>query len=125
VNQTNRPQFILALLDRWLAPVVDQVGPAAGRLRDEGRDMPLDEVIAAGLDPRPEDPWRVGTSPALTVREREIAALVCDRQTNRQIAGELFLSEKTVETHLRNIFVKLRVGSRVEVARAVERGRSA
>jgi DNA-binding NarL/FixJ family response regulator len=60
----------------------------------------------------------------LTDREREIAELVCDRHTNRQIAGELFLSEKTVETHMRNIFTKLSVGSRVEVARAVERGRA-
>ena len=60
----------------------------------------------------------------LTGREREIAELVCDRHTNRQIAGELFLSEKTVETHLRNIFAKLAVSSRVEVARAVERTRS-
>ena len=59
----------------------------------------------------------------LTEREREIAELVTERHTNRQIAGELFLSEKTVETHLRNIFVKLSVGSRVEVARAVERAR--
>ena len=59
----------------------------------------------------------------LTDREREIAELVCDRHTNRSIAGELFLSEKTVETHLRNIFVKLGVASRVEVARAVERTR--
>ena len=59
----------------------------------------------------------------LTQREREIAELVCDRHTNRQIAAELFLSEKTVETHLRNIFVKLSVSSRVEVARAVERAR--
>jgi len=59
----------------------------------------------------------------LTQREREIAGLVRDRHTNRQIAGELFLSEKTVETHLRNIFVKLGVSSRVEVARAVERAR--
>jgi DNA-binding NarL/FixJ family response regulator/tetratricopeptide (TPR) repeat protein len=59
----------------------------------------------------------------LTEREHEIAELVCDRRTNRQIAAELFLSEKTVESHLRNIFVKLGVGSRVEVARAVERRR--
>ena len=58
----------------------------------------------------------------LTDREREIAELVRDRRTNRQIAAELFLSEKTVESHLRNIFVKLGVASRVEVARAVERG---
>ena len=59
----------------------------------------------------------------LTEREREIAELVCERHTNRQIAGELFLSEKTIESHLRNIFVKLGAGSRVEVARAVERAR--
>jgi DNA-binding NarL/FixJ family response regulator len=75
-------------------------------------------------------PRPAGVSPGagldeLTEREREIAELVCDRHTNRQIAGELFLSEKTIETHLRNIFVKLGVGSRVEVARAVERRRAA
>jgi DNA-binding CsgD family transcriptional regulator len=60
---------------------------------------------------------------SLTVREREIAELVWDRKTNPQIAAELFLSTKTVETHLRNIFRKLDVSSRVEVARAVEQAR--
>ena len=58
---------------------------------------------------------------SLTARELEIARLVVDRQTNTQIAAALFLSKKTVETHLRNIFGKVGVSSRVELARAVER----
>jgi len=58
----------------------------------------------------------------LTGREREIAQLVHDGKMNREIAAELFLSEKTVETHLRNIFAKLGVSSRREVAAAVEQG---
>ena len=56
---------------------------------------------------------------ALTGREREVADLVVDRRTNREIAEHLFLSTKTVETHMRNIFNKLGVSSRVEVARAI------
>jgi DNA-binding NarL/FixJ family response regulator len=57
---------------------------------------------------------------SLTGREREVAELIADRRTNREIAEELFLSTKTVETHIRNIFNKLGVASRVEVARAIE-----
>jgi len=60
---------------------------------------------------------------ALTERELQVAGLVVDRNTNPEIAAELFLSLKTVETHLRNIFRKLGVSSRVELARAVERAR--
>ncbi len=59
----------------------------------------------------------------LTAREAEIAALVTDRRTNPEIASELFLSVKTIETHMRNIFRKLDVSSRVEVARVMERER--
>ena len=44
-----------------------------------------------------------------------------DRKTNAEIAAALFLSPKTVETHMRNIFRKLNVFSRADVARAVER----
>jgi DNA-binding NarL/FixJ family response regulator len=62
---------------------------------------------------------------ALTERELHVAALVVDRKTNPEIAAELFLSLKTVETHLRNIFRKLDVSSRVELARTVERARRA
>jgi DNA-binding NarL/FixJ family response regulator len=45
---------------------------------------------------------------------------VVDRKTNPEIAAELFLSLKTVETHMRHIFGKLGVSSRVEVARVLE-----
>ena len=58
---------------------------------------------------------------SLTERELEVARLVVDRRTNAQIAAELFLSPKTVETHIRHLFQKLEVSSRVEVARVVER----
>jgi ATP/maltotriose-dependent transcriptional regulator MalT len=58
---------------------------------------------------------------SLTERELQLARLVADHKTNPEIAAELFLSQKTVETHLRNIFRKMGVASRVELARAVER----
>ncbi len=57
---------------------------------------------------------------SLTQRERQVADLVVARHTNPEIAATLFLSPKTVETHLRHIFHKLDVTSRVEVARTVE-----
>jgi DNA-binding CsgD family transcriptional regulator/tetratricopeptide (TPR) repeat protein len=65
------------------------------------------------------------TLEALTERELQLAMLVLDRKTNPEIAGELFLSQKTVETHLRNIFRKVGVSSRVELARAVEQAQRA
>ena len=58
---------------------------------------------------------------ALTERERQIARLVTDRRTNAEIAAELYLSTKTVEAHIRSLFHKLAVNSRVEIARAIER----
>jgi DNA-binding NarL/FixJ family response regulator len=60
---------------------------------------------------------------SLSGREREVADLVALGRTNREIAGELFLSEKTVESHMSRLFAKLGVSSRAAVAEAVGRER--
>jgi DNA-binding NarL/FixJ family response regulator len=72
---------------------------------------------------RPGKPDGTGLE-TLTARELQVARLVADSKANAQIAAELFLSQKTVETHIRNIFRKLDVASRVELARAIERADS-
>lgn len=53
---------------------------------------------------------------SLTPREREVATLVADGRSNKEVAGALFLSEKTVEHHLSRIYAKLEIRSRVELA---------
>ena len=60
---------------------------------------------------------------SLSGREREIADLVARGRTNREIAAELFLSEKTIESHLSKVFAKLGVSGRVAVGEAVGRAR--
>jgi len=52
----------------------------------------------------------------LTEREREIAALIAGKRTNRQIAQKLFISERTVERHVSNILLKLNFHTRGQVA---------
>jgi DNA-binding NarL/FixJ family response regulator len=52
----------------------------------------------------------------LSAREAEVLRLVAAGLTNRQIAGELVLSEKTVSRHVENIFAKLNVASRAAAA---------
>jgi DNA-binding CsgD family transcriptional regulator len=55
----------------------------------------------------------------LTASERRVAELVGQGLSNREVASQLFLSPKTVEFHLRNIFRKLGVRSRTELARRI------
>lgn len=74
------------------------------------------ETLSAG----PDATWvesLTGRAPSkggsgLTAREVEVLRMVATGRTNRAIAGELFLSEKTVARHVSNIFMKLGVSSR-------------
>jgi DNA-binding CsgD family transcriptional regulator len=53
---------------------------------------------------------------ALTASERRIAGLVADGMTNRQIAAQLYVSPRTVATHLTHIYQKLGIGGRDDMA---------
>jgi DNA-binding NarL/FixJ family response regulator len=57
----------------------------------------------------------------LTGREREILALLAQGLTSRQIASQLVISERTVNTHIGNIYRKLHVNNRVDAVREAMR----
>jgi DNA-binding CsgD family transcriptional regulator/tetratricopeptide (TPR) repeat protein len=101
------------------AAAFDSFGSPRYRDRVERELRKLGRHIHRRTRPGTRDAGRIA---ALTARESEVARLVVDRKTNAEIAAELFLSQKTVESHLRNIFNKMGVETRVALARAVERG---
>jgi DNA-binding NarL/FixJ family response regulator len=58
---------------------------------------------------------RLAASP-LTARERDVASLVADGLTNRQIAERLVVSERTAQNHVQHILAKLGLANRVQIA---------
>ena len=72
------------------------------------------ELRASGRTARKRDP---STSADLTPQELQIARFVAEGLTNREVAAQLFLSPRTIDFHLRNVYRKLGISSRTALAR--------
>jgi DNA-binding CsgD family transcriptional regulator len=78
------------------------------------------ELLAVGARPR----RAALTGPdALTSAERQVATLAAEGRSNRQIALQLFITQATVETHLRHAFHKLGISSRADLPARLAHGR--
>ncbi|HEY7048173.1 MAG TPA: AAA family ATPase [Jatrophihabitantaceae bacterium] len=103
---------------------------AAGRSAEATEQAGLARTAAKRLNARPllDELRQLGesrtsgtTSNALTQRERDVLALITQGSTNRQIARQLYISEKTVSVHVSNILAKLGVRGRTEAAAVARR----
>jgi RNA polymerase sigma factor (sigma-70 family) len=76
----------------------------------------FDEIVQAQPSTSQQAPQMDESLKALTKREMEILRLVAEGLTNEEIGKKIFISEKTVKTHLTNIFDKLKVNNRFKAA---------
>lgn len=89
------------------------LGAEAGRMWKEGLHLSVDDAIALAFGAtRP----RTAAADGLSVREREVASLVADGLPNKEIAGRLHLSVRTVESHIRHMLTKLGLVNRTQLA---------
>jgi DNA-binding CsgD family transcriptional regulator len=106
----------LALADAGDGRAVEELERAATVANELGAAT-VEELAGRALRSLGVRTWRRATAgEPLTEREREVARLVAEGATNREIAELLFLSPKTVERHLSNTFKKVGVRNRAELA---------
>ena len=117
------PSATRRLLERWFAPPAPADSPGAGAARPidspglgaRAADPPEHSVRAA--DP-PEHSARAGQAGLLAVlsdREKEILTLVGRAMNNREIAGDLFLAESTIKSHINRMLRKLNLRDRAQL----------
>jgi predicted ATPase/DNA-binding CsgD family transcriptional regulator/transcriptional regulator with XRE-family HTH domain len=105
------------LLNPFLEPARKMLGePAARTAFERGRALPLEAAFALGLQMEQDGspPARLRSGP-LTRRELEVASLIADGLTNRQIAERLVVSERTVAAHVEHILDRLHFRSRLQI----------
>jgi predicted ATPase/DNA-binding CsgD family transcriptional regulator len=123
LHPTERPR-----LARAIAPARAQLPEAVFTAAwAEGRVLPVEQAIAEALAVADDMIATPSPNPAashgLTPRELEVLRLVAAGPSNREIAESLFLSERTVENHVRHILIKLDLPSRTAAAGyAIRRG---
>jgi DNA-binding CsgD family transcriptional regulator len=80
--------------------------------------------VVAQVDRPPQDTGSADRPPlfTLTAREQEVLSLVAEGMTNTQLAQTLFISERTANRHISNIFTKLGVHNRTQAARVAVDG---
>jgi non-specific serine/threonine protein kinase len=115
-----KPPVLADVIEEYQPRAVARVGEElAASLFAEGFSMSRAEAIALALTPEKEpgpDAGRKVHPGGLTQRESEIARLVADGLTNREIADSLTLSVRTVETHVDRILTKLGFHNRTRLA---------
>ncbi|MEV0967096.1 ATP-binding protein [Microtetraspora glauca] len=94
-------------------------GPAFRTAVADGAALDLDAAYRRALG----DPPKEGAG--LTPRESQVAELIADGLSNRELAERLMIAERTADTHVENILAKLRMSSRVQIAAWVAVRRSA
>ena len=93
-----------------------QGSPRLGDSDDHAGESVVDPTIVASLVRKRRDDERLAE---LTARERDVLGLMAEGMSNRAIAERLFITERTVETHTSQIFLKLRLQESPQTHRRV------